>query len=77
VKRARLVGRALARGTQDWPGMDATVVAYAGTAAGLFWHPDAQLFGLLAALVVGIAWYLSPARAWEARLRRRRAGQRS
>lgn len=73
MARVMAVCRALARGVRDWLGADVCVLAYAGTAAGLYRESEAQLFGLLAALVVGIVWYASPARTWEA-ARRRQAG---
>jgi hypothetical protein len=76
MTRASDVGRALLRGARGWPGLDVCVLAYAAVAAGLYAHPEAQLLGLLAALVVGAAWYASPARTWEAGRRQRRAGRR-
>lgn len=67
--------RAVPRAVRDWPGVSVCVLAYAVTAAVLYRHQDVQLFGLLAALVVGAGWYASPARAWEAGRRRRKAGK--
>jgi hypothetical protein len=73
--RIRDVCRAVPRAVLGWPGVGACVLAYAVTAAALYRHPEVQLFGLLAALAVGVAWYASPARAWEAGRRRRQAGR--
>lgn len=75
MTRASDVGRALLRGARGWPGLDACVLGYAATAAALYPHPEVQLLGLLAALAVGVAWYASPARTWEAARRQRRRGQ--
>jgi hypothetical protein len=74
VTRVSDVGRALVRGARGWPGVDACVLAYVATVAALYQHPEVQLLGLLAAMAVGIAWYASPARAWEEARRQRRRG---
>lgn len=71
----RDVCRPVLRAVLGWPGVDACVLAYAVTAAALYSHSEVQLFGLLAALAVGVAWYASPARTWEASRRRRQAGR--
>lgn len=60
----------------DWPGVGACVLAYVVVAAALYPEAEVQLFGLLAAVAVGAAWYASPARAWEAGRRQRRRRQR-
>lgn len=73
--RAALRALRVVRVVRDWPGVGACVLAYAVTAAVLYPHQEVQLLGLLAALVVGVAWYASPARAWEAGRRRRQAAQ--
>jgi hypothetical protein len=74
-RRIRDVYRAVLRAVRDWPGVGVCVLAYAVTATVLYRHQEVQLFGLLAALVVGVAWYASPARAWEASRRRRQTGK--
>jgi hypothetical protein len=55
-----------------WPGVVAAVAAYVVTALALY-HTVfyANLWGLVAAAVVGTAWYLSPLRTLESRRRRR------
>lgn len=69
------MGRAVLRVVRAWPGVGVCVLAYAVTAAVLYRHQEVQLFGLLAALVVGVAWYASPARTWAAGRRRRQTGK--
>jgi hypothetical protein len=73
--RIRSVCHAVPRAVRGWPGADACVLAYAVTAAALYRHSEVQLFGLLATVAVGVGWYASPARAWEAGRRRRQAGR--
>jgi hypothetical protein len=54
-----------------WPGLLVVVLAYAAVAAGLFDRPYPNLWGAIAAIVVGAAWYASPLRRLEARRRAR------
>ena len=62
---------------RGWPGLSVTVAAYAVVAIALFGYHDGQIAGLVAALLIGVAWYLSPAGRWEAARRQRvaRGGQ--
>lgn len=57
-----------------WPGMVAIPIAYAAVAAGLYHDSYPDLWGFLAAAVVGVAWYASPLGRWEARRRSARPG---
>lgn len=57
-----------------WPGLVATVVAYAAVAAGLTGEAYPNLWGALAATVVAALWYASPLRSAEARRRQRLRG---
>lgn len=66
--RRALVG--LGRIALFWPGMVVLVLAYAAVAGGLYGHSYSNLWGALAATVVGVAWYLSPLRRVEARRRK-------
>jgi hypothetical protein len=56
-----------------WPGVVVTVAAYVVVALCLYHHTYPNLWGGLAAAVVGTAWYASPMRRIEAR---RRQGER-
>lgn len=75
--RARPVGlstagrvlRGGARLARSWPGMVAMPVAYGATAAGLYGDHYPNLWGVVAAAAVGIAWYGSPLGRLEARRR--------
>lgn len=63
---------AIVRGAWEWPGIGVCVVAYAITAVGLYaYSAHPYLWGFLAAVVVGVLWYLSPVRAWEVSRRER------
>lgn len=55
-----------------WPGMCAVVIAYAATAASLYGRPYPNLWGVVAAVAVGTAWYASPVRKVEAKRRERK-----
>jgi hypothetical protein len=54
-----------------WPGLVVVALAYAAVAAGLFDQPYPNLWGVIAAIAVGVAWYASPLRRLEARRRQR------
>jgi hypothetical protein len=54
-----------------WPGLVVVALAYAAVAAGLFDQSYPNLWGGLAAIAVGTAWYASPLRRLEARRRQR------
>ena len=54
-----------------WPGLVVVALAYAAVAAGLFARSYPNLWGGLAAMVVGTVWYTSPLRRLEARRRQR------
>src|SRR5215472_6028339 len=54
-----------------WPGLVVVALAYAAVAAGMSAQSYPQLWGGLAAIVVGTAWYASPLRRLEARRRQR------
>lgn len=54
-----------------WPGLVVVALAYAAVAVGLFAQSYPNLWGGLAAIVVGTVWYASPLRRLEARRRQR------
>ena len=54
-----------------WPGLVVVALTYTAVAAGLSAQSYPNLWGGLAAIVVGTAWYTSPLRRLEARRRQR------
>ncbi len=56
-----------------WPGVVVAVAAYVAVAISLYDRSYPNLWGALAATVVGTAWYLSPLRRMETRRRDRLA----
>ncbi len=56
-----------------WPGVVVAVAAYVAVAVSLYDLSYPNLWGALAAAVVGTAWYVSPLRRMEARRRDRLA----
>lgn len=55
-----------------WPGMLLVLLAYAVTAVILYDKPYPNLWGVVAAAGVGVAWYCSPVRRLESTRRMRR-----
>ena len=54
-----------------WPGLVVVVLAYTAVAVGLYGRSYPNLWGGIAAIVVGTGWYASPLRGLEARRRER------
>jgi hypothetical protein len=77
VESLRRVALGAGRLVWWWPGLVVVVLAYTAVAAGLFDHPYPNLWGGIAAIVVGTAWYASPLRRLEARRRERLRAPRS
>lgn len=74
LRRAVLGAGRLARW---WPGLIVVALTYVAVASGLFGGSYPNLWGGIAAIVVGTAWYASPLRRVEARRRERLRASRS
>ncbi|MGH9291445.1 MAG: hypothetical protein ACRD0B_12045 [Acidimicrobiales bacterium] len=73
VVRGTLAQVGVGSGRLLWrfPGVGFTVVAYVATADGLLGTSYERLWGVLAAVVAGAGWYLSPLGRLEAARRRK------
>jgi hypothetical protein len=68
---ARRVARSARRLISWWPGIGLVVVAYVAVTLALLAHSYPNLWGALAAVVVGAVWYATPLRHLESRRRNR------